>query len=319
MQLSTAILLCSDAFAWEFRGYPGMVGYYIVRVANFLVFAASDVILFFFHAYVCSYLPGKEERKKNCRVKIVGILCLIGVLFVILSQFTQMYYYFDADNFYHRNSAYVLSMIIPVTGMLIDLSLILQYRKHLSRDIFLSMISYIVLPLAAALVQVFYYGISLINIAIGISMILMFVVAIAEQSRDLGRLSKSRAEAVEKLEIATTLNKCVTELSTDKNISVAIYNLLGIINNYFKGDRTYIFEIDYERKIIIDTHEYVRAGVKEQMDNLQEIPLHVISLWIEKFKESQVYYIANLEQEQGTPAYDILREQKVERLLAVPF
>ena len=73
------------------------------------------------------------------------------------------------------------------------------------------------------------------------------------------------------------------------------------------------------RKIIIDTHEYVRAGVKEQMDNLQEIPLHVISLWMEKFKESQVYYIADVEQEQGTPAYDILREQKVERLLAVPF
>lgn len=72
------------------------------------------------------------------------------------------------------------------------------------------------------------------------------------------------------------------------------------------------------RKIIIDTHEYVRAGVKEQMDNLQEIPLHVISLWMEKFKESQVYYIADVEQEQGTPAYDILREQKVERLLAVP-
>lgn len=34
MQLSTAILLCSDAFAWEFRGKPGITGYYIVRVSN---------------------------------------------------------------------------------------------------------------------------------------------------------------------------------------------------------------------------------------------------------------------------------------------
>ena len=34
MQLSTAILLCSDAFAWEFRGKPGITGYYIVRVPS---------------------------------------------------------------------------------------------------------------------------------------------------------------------------------------------------------------------------------------------------------------------------------------------
>lgn len=318
MQLSTAILLCSDAFAWEFRGKPGIIGYYIVRISNFLVFAASDVILFFFHAYICMYLLGKEEQKKSRRVKIVGVLCLIGVLLVILSQFTQMYYYFDANNFYHRNAAYPFSMLIPVTGMLIDLSLLLQYRKRLGQDMFLAMLSYIVLPLAAAGIQIFYYGISFINIAIGISMILMFVVAIAEQNRDLGRLSKSKAEAVEKLEIATTLNKCVAELSTDKDIRVAIYNLLGIINNYFKGDRTYIFEIDYDREIIIDTHEYVRGGITEQIDNLQEVPLQVISVWMEKFKESQAYYIADLKQEQGTPAYDILREQEIERLLAVP-
>lgn len=34
MQLSTAILLCSDAFAWEFRGKPGITGYYIVHVSS---------------------------------------------------------------------------------------------------------------------------------------------------------------------------------------------------------------------------------------------------------------------------------------------
>lgn len=104
MQLSTAILLCSDAFAWEFRGKPGITGYYIVRISNFLVFAASDVILFFFHAYICTYLLGKEEQKKSRRVKIVGVLWKENVedLERMLKQADQLMY--QKKEAYHQKS-----------------------------------------------------------------------------------------------------------------------------------------------------------------------------------------------------------------------
>ncbi len=318
MQTSTALLLGSDALAWAFRGYPGTVGYVMVRISNFVVFAATAIVLFFFHAYVCSYLFRKDEIKKICRTKLVWLICTIALVLVIVSQFTHLYYYFDADNFYHRNTMYLISMLLPLSGMLLDFSLLLQYRKRLSRDSFVAMVSYIVLPLVAAVIQTFYYGISLINIAICISMILIFVAAVSEQSRLMKRLSESKDEAIEQLEVSTTINRCVTELSSDRDIHVAIHNLLEIINQYFDADRTYIFEIDYERNIIVNTHEYVKNGVSQQMDNLQEIPLDVIAVWMEKFRKYQVYYISSLEQEKGSPSYEILKEQDIERLLAVP-
>ena len=54
------------------------------------------------------------------------------------------------------------------------------------------------------------------------------------------RMEKSNKERIHQLEVATTLNKCAVELSADRDIHTAIYNLLGIINQYFQADRSYI-------------------------------------------------------------------------------
>ena len=64
MQLSTAFLLSMDACAWGFRGYPGDLGFYMVRISNFLVFLMSDIILLLFHDYVCSYVFDGKERNE---------------------------------------------------------------------------------------------------------------------------------------------------------------------------------------------------------------------------------------------------------------
>ena len=63
MQFFTAILLFNDALAYIFRGCVGSLGYNMVRISNFMVFILSDVIMFFFHVYVCSYLFEDGEWK----------------------------------------------------------------------------------------------------------------------------------------------------------------------------------------------------------------------------------------------------------------
>ena len=317
MQLSTAALLGSDALAWIFRGNPEELGFYMVRISNFLVFALSDLTLLFFQQYIGCHIFG-EDRRKNKWIRISSIIAVAGILLVVISQFTDLYYYFDAENFYHRNSAYILSMILPMTAMIIDFVLLIYYRKRMSREIFFAMSSYIVLPVIAALFQAVHYGGSLINIAIGCSMTLMYIVATREQNRELGRLAKSREEIAEKLQISSMLNRCVKELSSEKDDDQAINNLLKIINEYFDADRTYIFEIDFEKDELFNTYEYVKGMVTQQIDNLQGVPMEVISVWMENFRKSEAYFISDLEQEKGTPHYEILKMQDVTRLLAVP-
>ena len=119
------------------------------------------------------------------RVFLGYCVSCLGMFLVIVSQFTNLYYYFDAENIYHRNMMHPLSMIIGIVSMSIDCSLLVQYRKRLKKPLFISMISYIVLPAAATVVLIFFYGISLVNIAVSISVIFMFIMAMVEQSKML--------------------------------------------------------------------------------------------------------------------------------------
>lgn len=195
MELAIALLLLMDALAWGYRGYPGTVGFYMVRISNFMVFLLSVIILILYHSYVCSHLfAGVEWKKRPRRVYVVYGIGAVGIFLVVLSQFTNLYYYFDADNFYHRNTMYPLSLLVAATIMGMDFSLLVKYRKRLKRAIFISLISYIVLPTIATIMLFFYYGVSLVNISINISAIFMFIVAMAEQSKMLAEKERELSD-----------------------------------------------------------------------------------------------------------------------------
>lgn len=239
LQLSSAVLLVSDAAAWAFRGSPGELGNYMVHISNFLVFLFSDIILLLYHAYVCNCIFEKDsqEKKNSIRVKLVVLICLTAIFLIIMSQFTNLYYYIDADNYYHRNSAYFISLFLPMAGMLTDLSLLFRYRKNISRELLLAMVSYIVLPFIAAIILLFYYGISLINLAIGISMILMFVETMIEQSKKAAQKERLLAEHDRQLaqkERELTDSRIASMMSQIRNHF--IFNTLGAISGYCKID-----------------------------------------------------------------------------------
>lgn len=205
--LCSACLLLNDAFAWGFRGLQGTGAYFAVRISNAVVFFLSDVMVFLYHGYLCYSLFGKRKHyvkkgKRFCigrhiplvRIHAVYIISVLGMLLVLISQFTHLYYYIDMDNIYHRNPGHVISMVLPIICMILDVTILIPYRKKINRLTYVSLLSYIVLPFIMVVIQTFYYGISLTNIAISISMILMFVVAMMEQNENLARKENEAAE-----------------------------------------------------------------------------------------------------------------------------
>lgn len=286
--------------------------------SHFLVFFLNESLLACFHTYVCIYLLSKEEWRTLRRVKAVYIISFTGMLSVILSQFINLYYYIDADNYYHRTSMYVVSLIFALSCMFIDFTLLIQFRKRLSKKILLSMLSYIAFPVIAATIQTFWYGVSLINFSIGVCMIVMFIAAMTELNEEMYELSSRESKTKERLEITTVLNRCIAQLLSGEEDNVAIFNLLGVISEYFNADRSYIFEINEQKRIFVNTHEFAENGVTEEKDNLQGIPLEMLDIWMDSFRKKEMYYIPDLEQEKGKPYYEILKVQDITRLLAVP-
>lgn len=236
----SACLLLNDALAWGFRGANGTGAYYIVRISNAAVFFLSNVMLWLYHGYLCYSLFGvtyaslrkqktgrngrfRKQRMPVIRIYAVYIISLCGMGMVLLSQFTHLYYAIDAQNIYHRNPGHIISMLIPLSGMVLDVTILIPYRNRVSRLIYVSLLSYIILPFIMAVIQIFYYGISLTNIAISISMILMFVVAMVEQNENLARKEKEAAE----LRVSVMLSQIAPHF---------IYNTLSSIQQLCRRD-----------------------------------------------------------------------------------
>ena len=127
-------------------------------------------------------------------------------------------------------------------------------------------------------------------------------------------------ETRKKLQISDTLINCITLLNAERDIDKAIDSLLIILNNYFDGDRAYLFEFDYDNQTTSNSYEYAADGVSKQIDNLQNVPLDVIDSWIKKFKETGMFYISSIDKDvdKDSDTYEILKMQGIESLIAVP-
>lgn len=319
MELSAAALLCCDAAAWFVQGMPGEASHLIMVATNFVVYAGLYLVLFLFNHYVGCYLREDGRLCAPKRSRAVDITCAVGIGLVFVSQFSPLLYYIDAQNIYHRSDAFPLSMVLLLIGMGTETTMMAQFYQKLTMGRRIAMFGCVVLPLSVAACQVFQDDISLISLSVGASMILLFVVATSAQNRELAVSERTKEQIRQRLEIATMLNSCVGKLNSDTDIDVGINNLLATVNGYFQADRTYVFEIDPDRDVLINTFEYICGQeVSAQMDNLQEVPVSVIKVWMQNFRQGRSYYMSDLEQERGQPSYEMLKAQQVWRLLAVP-
>lgn len=319
MELSAAALLCCDAAAWFVQGTPGEASHLIMVATNVVVYAGLYLVLFLFNHYVGCYLREDGRLCAPKRSRTVDITCAVGIGLVFVSQFSPLFYYIDAQNIYHRSDTFPLSMVLLLIGMGTETTMMAQFYQKLTMGRRIAMFGCVVLPLSVAACQVFQDDISLISLSVGASMILLFVVATSAQNRELAVSERTKEQIRQRLEIATVLNSCVGKLNSDTDIDVGINNLLATVNGYFQADRTYVFEIDPDRDVLINTFEYICGQeVSAQMDNLQEVPVSVIKVWMQNFRQGRSYYMSDLEQERGQPSYEMLKAQQVWRLLAVP-
>lgn len=319
MELSAAALLCCDAAAWFVQGTPGEASHLIMVATNFVVYAGLYLVLFLFNHYVGCYLREDGRLCAPKRSRTVDITCAVGIGLVFVSQFSPLFYYIDAQNIYHRSDTFPLSMVLLLIGMGTEITMMAQFYQKLTMGRRIAMFGCVVLPLSVAACQVFQDDISLISLSVGASMILLFVVSTSAQNRELAVSERTKEQIRQRLEIATVLNSCVGKLNSDTDIDVGINNLLATVNDYFQADRTYVFEIDPDRDVLINTFESICGQeVSAQMDNLQEVPVSVIKVWMQNFRQGRSYYMSDLEQERGQPSYEMLKAQQVWRLLAVP-
>ena len=182
----------SDRYAYIFRGDPSRLGFWMVRISNFLVYFMT---LFISHAltlYLCDLF--RSEGKLTVfpmRIWICEGLFGLGLLLLIVSQFTGLYYTFDAQNTYQRAPANLICYIVPFLITFLQISMVVQYRKLLRPVIVIPLGLNTLVPLAASIVQIFTYGVSLTNMTVVGMAIVLYIFVV----RDLRLYDRTRANS----------------------------------------------------------------------------------------------------------------------------
>ena len=181
IEFEAMILLMSDRFAYIYRGESGSTAHTMVRVSNFLVYVLYPVILATFNEYMCDLCineAGLEKVPK--RLSLVKLLAPAGALLIVINLFTGYLYTFDSSNTYHRAGGFFVSYIVPIVILVIQLSAIIHYFGNLRITMRISMLIFTLALPAAAIVQAFTYGISIVNIAIALVTIVLFIFVLTD-------------------------------------------------------------------------------------------------------------------------------------------
>ena len=188
MELGAMFLLIADRKAYLYRGDTSKLGWWMVRISNFLVFFLTLIVIYCFNQYLIdlyTHEGGLEEAPK--RLRAAKILALLGMAMVIISQFTGFYYTFDEMNRYQRAPGFLMCYLIPLSILLLQMSVIIQNFGKLSRSMRTSLLLFTSFSIIASVFQIFMYGVSLNNMTIVAMCALLYIFALQDMTREVDR------------------------------------------------------------------------------------------------------------------------------------
>ena len=74
----------------------------------------------------------------------------------------------------------------------------------------------------------------------------------------------------------------------------AIVSMLGAVGTFFDVDRAYVFLVDEAAATQSNTHEWVAAGISQEAQNLQDVPLSTFPWLMAQLRADQVFHVARV-------------------------
>ena len=155
------------------NGQPGSGVRVLLGIVTFVEVMAAGFMANMISMLILAVCKVKKESQRKLAITFMALLVLHCVL-LIVGAFTDMIYYFDDANVYHRGGGYLLSNLGPLVMLVIDMVLLIRYRNNVNSRVRTAFWIYLIAPIAAILIQSFTYGIQFIIIATVISAVYMF-------------------------------------------------------------------------------------------------------------------------------------------------
>ena len=204
MTLATMILIVSSWLSTLYNGDTSTAGTCITRISRFFKYGMNPLIIYVFGLYLENFLTveGGLEKRPN-GLKIANYILTTGGFMLFLSQFTNLYYYFDENNIYHRASWNFVSYIFPIAAIVVLLVTLIQYRQNLKKRLLLPLLLFTIMPPISSIFYLFSKGASsLTYIFIVGMMVLLYCFSILDANRVIKTVHQKEVDLVRQTTLA---------------------------------------------------------------------------------------------------------------------
>lgn len=245
ISISNIFMILGDLSDWTFQEVRTPFEYTALSLLSVIFYVASAFVLYFFARYMEEYLklPVKIRR---WYLTSVCLACGLHIFLAVLSPFTGAFF-LVTESGYQRGPLFVFSQIAPIYCYLLFTTLIIVYRKKLTRREVIFFLLYIFVPLVGGAAQTFLRGIATVNV--GVSLALLFVLVNIQFEYEI-RLKKQENE--------------LSQMSVDIMFSQIqphfLYNALATISHLCKHDPA-----DAQKAV-----QEFSAFLRDNMDSLKQ-------------------------------------------------
>ncbi|WP_029231325.1 PP2C family protein-serine/threonine phosphatase [Butyrivibrio sp. VCB2006] len=173
--------LFTDAVAWLVDGVEGLRVVNIID--NTLYYMCAPAEACFFWLYTMNYLKiNKGVIQKFGKIIQIGFLISIGMR--ILNLVTGWYFIVDAQDIYHRQPLYPVSMLYPLITLIGALIAVGIKRKQLQTYQMVVFVIYAFAPMIVGIMTLAVYGLSLSAGVVMLDVLLMYCVLNVAQGKE---------------------------------------------------------------------------------------------------------------------------------------
>lgn len=143
-------------------------------VISSALFASNAVFTCFWICYVNYKLfQDKQRLKRRCPIVVLpaAVICIM----CIVNLFTDVFFGVSAENVYYRRPLCILTYLVAFVYMISGAVLVFLRRNRMERNLFITVVAYLVPIFAASVIQYFNYGLSLIWVSTALGLTILYI------------------------------------------------------------------------------------------------------------------------------------------------
>ncbi|BCN28878.1 GGDEF domain-containing protein [Anaeromicropila herbilytica] len=166
--------LLFEASSCVINGNTGELSRYISYILHIFLFTTAPILSMSGY-YLIRFVVMSDYIINKKKAILLGLPVFISMGFTLLSLKYNYIFYLDADNIYHRGDFFIAFSIITYFYFLLDMIVIIRYRKLFIQQELISLILFILLPTIGGVIQTLFYGPLLMWSATALALVIIYV------------------------------------------------------------------------------------------------------------------------------------------------